>query len=406
MARLISIASRHVLRQIAKPLVSAMAIGLLVLLADRLVRLLDTTLDKKNSFAVVFELLAYLLPHYLGLAIPAALFLGLLFGFSRISKDSELDSFMAAGFGLHQLARPVILLSALISVAAFVIIGWVQPHTRYAYRALIFNVSNVDVFYLAEEGVFMRAGTRTFMLDSLERGSGGVKGVFLYDDRGEAGAETVTAQSAELIEIPGERRPVLDLERGNRLVLPAMPTAGDPPLPKQSGDFVEASTPLGKAEDTPFRGRGADQRELTLSELYRYHGDPPPAYKPGPLTAEFHKRLVNILTPILMPVLAIPFAIGRRRSPGAYRFGIALIILIVLHEMIEQGAIAAQAGLLSPFAAIWAPFLAVSIFAGINFYRACFALKPDLLEPLIDGAASVIGRILAPLGRLIRRESS
>ena len=270
------------LRQIAKPLAAAMAIGLLVLLADRLVRLLDTTLDKKNSFAVVFELLAYLLPHYLGLAIPAALFLGLLFGFSKISKDSELDSFMAAGFGLHQLARPVLILSVLISIGAFAIIGWVQPHTRYAYRALIFNVSNVDVFYLAEEGVFMRAGTRTFMLDNLERGSGGVRGVFLYDDRGAEGAQTVTAEAAELIEVPGERRPVLQLRQGNRLTIPLMPESGEPPLPKQSGDFAEASTPLGKASDEPFRGRGSDQRELTLYELYRYHDDPPPAYKSGP----------------------------------------------------------------------------------------------------------------------------
>ena len=45
-----------------------------MLLAERLVRLLDTTLGKKNSFGVVFELLAYLVPHYLGTAIPAAFF--------------------------------------------------------------------------------------------------------------------------------------------------------------------------------------------------------------------------------------------------------------------------------------------------------------------------------------------
>ena len=64
---MLTIVDRYVLRQVAKPLATAMAIGLLVLLAERMVRLLDTTLGKKNSFAVVFELLAYLVPHYLGL---------------------------------------------------------------------------------------------------------------------------------------------------------------------------------------------------------------------------------------------------------------------------------------------------------------------------------------------------
>ena len=104
MVRLNSI---YVLRTIIRPLASAIAIGLLVLLADRLVRLLDITLGKKNSFGIVFEMLAYLVPHYLGLALPAALFLGLLFGFNALSKNSELDAFMATGIGLHQLARPV-----------------------------------------------------------------------------------------------------------------------------------------------------------------------------------------------------------------------------------------------------------------------------------------------------------
>ena len=77
---MIRIVDIYILRQVIKPLAGAMAIGLLVLLAERMVRLLDTILGKKNSFAVVFELLAYLVPHYLGLAVPAALFLGLLFG--------------------------------------------------------------------------------------------------------------------------------------------------------------------------------------------------------------------------------------------------------------------------------------------------------------------------------------
>ena len=46
-----AIADRYILRQVATPLAGAMAIGLLMLLAERMVRLLDTTLGKKNSFA-------------------------------------------------------------------------------------------------------------------------------------------------------------------------------------------------------------------------------------------------------------------------------------------------------------------------------------------------------------------
>ena len=98
-----TIVDRYILRQISKPLITAIIIGMLVLLAERMVRLLDVTLGKRNSFGMVFELLTYLLPHYLGMAVPVALFLGLMFGFNKLSRDSEIDAFLAAGVGLQRL---------------------------------------------------------------------------------------------------------------------------------------------------------------------------------------------------------------------------------------------------------------------------------------------------------------
>jgi hypothetical protein len=187
------VVDRYVLKQVATPLLTAMAIGLLVLLAERMVRLLEVTLGKKNSFAVVFELLGYLVPHYLGLALPAAMFLGLLFGFNKMSKDSEIDAFLASGIGLHRLVRPVLGLAVVLALVVVGIFGWLQPHGRYAYRSVMFNVKNVEVFYLAEEGAFMQAGQRTFILDKLSRGSNAFERLFLFEDRGSAGAETITA---------------------------------------------------------------------------------------------------------------------------------------------------------------------------------------------------------------------
>jgi lipopolysaccharide export system permease protein len=392
---LITIADRYVLRQIARPLAAAMVIGMLVLLAERMVRLLDTTLGKKNSFAVVFELLAYLMPHYLGLAIPAALFLGLLFGFNKMSQDSEIDAFGAAGVGLARLARPVIGLSLSIALASFFIIGWAQPYTRYEYRSRIFDVTNVDVFYLAEEGVFMQAGTRTFILDELDRGENAFRHVFLFDYRGKGGSDTVTAARGLLIEVPGERRPVLRLEDGRTLKIDGWsdPRGAEPPVTATASRFTTADTPLGKVAEDAFRPRGDDERELSLTELFTKRDAPPAGASPQTMRAELHKRLVNILTPVLLPFLAIPFAIAPRRSRRAYRIGVALIILIGLHETVEQGAIAAKAGSANPWLAIWLPFVAVAVFAFWRFRAACFVLAPDRLEPVLERVAQVVDRV-------------
>ncbi|MGH6906649.1 MAG: LptF/LptG family permease [Aestuariivirga sp.] len=398
---MLRVADRHVLHQIITPLAAAMAIGLLMLLSERMVRLLDTALGKKNSFAVVFEMLAYLVPHYLGTAIPAALFLGLLFGFSRMSANSETDAFMAAGIGLNRLMRPVIVLAILLGFVSLFVFGWAQPYTRYAFRSVLFDVANVELFYLAEEGVFMQAGGRTFILDALDRGRNAFEHVFIYDDQGDRGAKTVTATRGALIDVAGESRPVLRLERGHRLDFKGRPSfASSGTIHPEVAEFTLSDTPLGKISKNIFRPRGDDERELTLPELFARYGDPPKETTQTAMRAEIHKRLLNAVSPLVLPFLALPFTLGGRRSRRAYRFGFALVLIVTFHEIVEQGSIAAHSGDVSPWQVMWLPLGFLSLFAGWRYYTACFTVNNDPIDAAIDRFGD---RISAARNRLLRR---
>ena len=398
---MLTIIDRYVLRQVAKPLVTAMSIGLLMLLAERLVRLLDTTLGKKNSFGVAFELLAYLVPHYLGVAIPAALFLGLLFGFNKLSKDSEIDAILATGTGLHRLTRPVVLLSIILGVISLFITGWLQPETRYAYRSVLFDVKNVEVFYLAEEGVFMQAGTRTFILDKLNRSNNTFDHIFVFDYKGPSGSETLTASSGVLIPVEGQKRPILRLNNGHRLKLDRWPTLdGTAEIPQAAiAEFAVTDTPLGRVSDKLFRPRGEDERELTFPELYAQIDTPPEGATRDSMRAELHKRIVNVVTFFMLPLLAVPFTIGRQRSQRGYRFGIALVLIVAFYETIEQGAVATRASGLSPWFSMWFPFSLITVFAVWRFYATCFTLKPDRFGGVIDTFGAGVNRLWLPLMR-------
>jgi lipopolysaccharide export system permease protein len=394
---------RYILRTVAKPLAVALAIGLSMLLAERLVRVLDTTLGKKNSFSVVLEILAYLVPHYLGTAIPAALILGLLFGFGRLSKDSEIDAALAGGIGLHRLTLPVMQISVLLSLLALFVFGWAQPYARYAYRAVVYDLKNVQVFYLAEEGVFMQSGSRTFILDKLERSKNAFERIFVYDDNGPKGSETVTASDGVLIPQPGDARPVLRLNNGHRLKLAAEADPASPaPLPDpETAEFATLDTPLGQVTKSFARARGEDERELTLPELAASLDAPPKGVTVAEMTGEFHKRLVYIATILILPLFAIPFAVGSRRSKRAYATAIALVVIIAFHEIIEQGALVARAGNASPYVAIWLPWALLTGFALWRFGRVAFRLKHDGLQDAADrlgDAGAWIGRKLFKRG--------
>jgi lipopolysaccharide export system permease protein len=396
---LLTVIDKYVLRQITTPLLASLGIGLLVLLAERLVRLLDVTLGKKNSFGIVFELLAYLVPHYLGTAIPAALFLGLLFGFNQLSKNHEIDGMMAAGIGLHRLLRPALFLAFLFSIASLAMFGWIQPQTRYAYRSVLFDVVNVDAFYLAEEGVFMQSGSRTFILDKLNRSNNSFDRIFVFDYNGPGGSETLTSSSGKLITVPGQTRPVLRLNDGHRLLVDRWPTlknSGEA-VPASVAQFDQTDTPLGKVSKDLFRPRGEDEREMTLPEIYQAMDQPPKSTTASAMRAEFHRRIINIVAMLILPVLAIPFAVGRARSPRAYRMAIALILLVAFHEIIEQGALAAKLGTFSPWVAMWLPMGLLTIFACWRFWQASFSIAGDTLDniflPISDWTARIATRL-------------
>jgi lipopolysaccharide export system permease protein len=391
---MLSILDRHVLKQVSLPLGGALVIGLLMLLADRMVRLLDTTLGKKNSFAVVFEMLAYLVPHYLGTAIPAALFLGLLLGFGKMSANSETDAFMASGIGLHRLARPVILLGVVMSIFSLVVLGWVQPHARYAYRSVVFDVQNVDVFYLAEEGVFMQAGDRTFIIDTLDRNKNAFQRAFIFQDKGAAGSETVTSARGSLIENPDGQRPTLHLEEGHRLTLKKLPRYDDPvAVNGEVTEFALADTPLGKISKDIFRPRGEDERELTLPELFQRIDNPPHGATRAEVASELSERLVNAVSILILPFLAIPFAVGSRRSQRGFRTGFALVMIVIYNEIIQQGASAASNGSVSPYVSLWLPCFLLGLFAGWRYVSACFTIASDPVSTMMDRGGEFVGSI-------------
>ncbi len=136
-------------------------------------------------------------------------------------------------------------------------------------------VKTVEVFYLAEEGVFMQSGSRTFILDHLSRADSTFDRMFLFDERAANGSETLTAQSGRLISEVGSKRPVLHLEHGHRLALPVWPdfSSRAPPVAALAGEFDSADMPLGQLNRKLDRQRGNDERELTLPELFsqRHH---------------------------------------------------------------------------------------------------------------------------------------
>ena len=58
---------------------------------------------------------------------------------------------------------------------------------------------------------------------------------------------------------------------------------------------------------------------------------------------------------LILPFLAIPFAVGSRRSQRGLRTVFALALIVIYHEIIQQGANIAGKGTVSHWLTLWLP---------------------------------------------------
>jgi lipopolysaccharide export system permease protein len=374
--------NRYIFRQTLDRLVLATGVALVALLLERMLRIMDLTVGSEGSLAVMFGMLLNLVPHYLGLALPAAFYIGIWLAFARLNDDSELAALNAAGIGLHSLLMPVMGLAVALTLLTGAIFGYLQPHGRYAYRSLIYTVTHASLSAALEEGAFVQVGDLTFMAERVVGQGHELRRVFVHREREGINSITTTAKNGILSRSENDLRSVLRLSEGIRI---SRRVSGDAP---DALTFTEYTWPIGEA-GRAFRLRGNDQRELTLMELWSNRNAPPQDATPAQLRAEFHTRMVRTFSTLFLPFLAIPLALGRGYGRRSYGVVVGLLALIVYQKLLQFGESFSALGHISPYLGLWLPLLVFGGVSTVLFYRTGFGVGADPLGSL----ASVMDRL-------------
>ena len=368
-----SVIDRYLLRQILATCLVMTAIGLSVLLLERVLYLFGLVANPSNALSYVGQMLLFLLPHYLSIALPAAFFFGVLLTFGRLKQDGEFVVLMAAGCGLGRLLIPVVALSVIMTLIAALILGFLNPHAHYAYRALKHTVAQASLSAAVLEGTFIQADGLTFFAEGAAFGPNGLEldKVFVHQEGEDGETIVVTGRNGLLARNAADGRPVLTLERGVRAEIPANGRGAN------ALSFSDLSWPVDTGNEA-FRARGRDQNELTLSELWAARRDASPDSKPSAaeIAAELHKRLVLIASVPLLPLLAAPLALAgpvRSRRGGV---AIGLLLLIVYYEALNFGDAMAKRDLLAPEFGLWLPFIALLLGVSYLLVRALLGQRP------------------------------
>jgi len=365
---------RYLFRQMAGPLLATLVVALLVLSIERGLRLLDTVLAAHGSIKLLAEMLAFLVPHYIGMALPLGLFLAVLLAFGRLARDNEMDVLHAAGISLFRLLRPVVIITLIALVVAFAVFDRLQPFGRYAYRAAAFNVKHAAIPALLQEGVFANVEGATVLVEEISSDRQRFKNVFVHEHTADGESRVIAAPYAQFDSRDPDRAPYVTFFLGTEMRLPADRAHSLEPAEVLS--FETFSAPVGDEGMAAFRPRGDDERELTLIELWRQRKAPPAGIDAGELVAELHGRLVRIASVAVVPFLALPFALARTRTPQPLRIAAAVAILVAYNEILEVGKNLVEAGHAGPVVTLWLPCVVLGTACLVAVFVV--ALRPGL----------------------------
>ncbi len=376
---------RYILRLTLRPLGASLLVVLAALLLERSLRLFSLLVERGGAAALVLEMVANLVPHYLGLALPAAFFISMLVVVARLDGGSELDAMLNTGQSLARISWPFFAVAALLTVFSVLLYGYMQPYSRYDYRALqyIANLARWDA--TLQEGAFLTRDTGlTLSADRVDASGRHLSGVFVRQEKGNK-STIITAARGRLDLSRNGQRAILTLQDG--IELRSRGRGNQPAMITFS--TLTFGRPL-NAEILPFRIRGGDERELTIGELLRELRAPSGDIPKTRVAAELHARLARSFSQLIMPLIALPLGLAAKRSRRGHSIVIAAIILVTYHHALLLGESLADIGRVPPVLGLWIP---VALFAGFGlwaFRRINAVTGANPLQAATDAADAAI----------------
>ncbi len=194
-----SLITRYVLRlfitAIAISLVAFVSIFFIVDLIEQLDRFLDRDVTPAN-IALYY---VYYLPYIIVLTIPVSLLLASLYTFGQLARFGELTAMKASGLSLYRLLRPLLFVSALVSVGLFWAGEWLVPQSsmmRAEIKSEHVDMQGGEGRHVRYDVYFRGEGGRQFYIRVFDGRRGVGTGIYVTEFRDGAIVGVLTAETA------------------------------------------------------------------------------------------------------------------------------------------------------------------------------------------------------------------
>lgn len=321
---------------------------------ERLLVLLDLLATDNSPLGTFLGLLADLVPHYLGLAIPAALCVAVFSSVRQMSLNNEIEALLSSGISLLRYSRPYIICGVVVSMLCIILYGYIQPYARYDFRAAFFYASHAGwVPNIQSHTVVQPNNNLVMIVDKATDHGTRLSGIFIRQKTIDAQKRTtehiIIADTGDFYTAQNRSKIQLNLYNGQNLTLNSNNK-------NNITDFTQAVRVIKQeGKRVTFRDRGDDERELTITELYQQLRQHTNSISILDIKAEFHFRLVRALSILCIPILATGLAIIKKRRRRSWGLAIAAVSLLTYDHIQQFGSELVASGHHSALISLWVP---------------------------------------------------
>lgn len=346
----------------------------LIMMATRMMALIEWVMNKGVHPGQALQLILYLLPNIVLFSLPAVSLMAALIAFLRLSSDNEIIALNSSGVSLYQMLPPVFVLSGIVFIMANVLAINGVPWGNRSFKDTIFQIVSEKVDIGIKERIFCEPFDDViFFINNIDPKSRSMEDVFVYDQRDPAITSTIVADEARIYKHPKSRLLSILFNDGSIFIAEKKVdvarnlTFKTYTLNINLDDMMPA---LSSREKSP-KEMGVEEQ---ISHLRQGRGDP--QYR-NEIGINLMEKFTIPVAVFFMGLIGAPLGIQIRSRTRSFGIFVSLMVFLFYYMFFLGARGLCETGAMSPFWGAWIPnlFLLISF---IYFTKRVANDKPVL----------------------------
>lgn len=262
------IIGRYVLKEHVGPFVFASTALTSLMLLQYIAKRFGDLVGKGLPTSVIAEFMALSIPFTVAMTMPMAVLVAVLYAFSRLAAENEINALKASGVGMRKVLAPVLLGGFGMSVVMVAFNDQVLPRANHRLAVLQLDIFRTKPTFALREQVIntVKEGQLYLKAGSIDEATSDMSDVVIYDLSDPLRRRTIYAETGKLALAPNRRDLDLTLYNGMMMEVPNK-DPGELTRLFYTWDRLRVENVYSSYEETQTGAISKGDREMSVCEM-------------------------------------------------------------------------------------------------------------------------------------------